>query len=87
MRTTVDISDQLLRRAKSRAAREGVRLRDLIEHGLRLVLGGAPAPKAGARVEFPLHRSRRPGALSAEDVRLAEQQAQLAEDAAHVGAV
>lgn len=87
MRTTVDISDQLLRRAKSRAAREGVRLRDLIEQGLRLVLARATRPKAGVRVEFPLHRSRRPGALSADDLRRAEEQTQLAEDAAHVGAL
>lgn len=42
MRTTVDIPDELLRRAKSEAALRGRKLRDLVEEGLRLVLNAAP---------------------------------------------
>jgi len=38
MRTTVDIPDELLRRAKSEAALRGRRLKDLVEEGLRHVL-------------------------------------------------
>jgi hypothetical protein len=38
MKTTVDIQDQLLRRAKAEAKRGGTTLRALIEEGLRLVL-------------------------------------------------
>ena len=38
MRTTVDIPDELLRRAKSEAALSGRKLKDLVEEGLRLVL-------------------------------------------------
>jgi len=38
MRTTVDIPDELLRRAKSEAALRGRKLKDLLEEGLRLVL-------------------------------------------------
>jgi hypothetical protein len=38
MKTTVDIGDDLFRRAKSLAARQGTTLRALIEEGLRLVL-------------------------------------------------
>ena len=44
MRTTVDIPDELLRRAKSEAALRGRKLKDLVEEGLRIVL----ASPAGA---------------------------------------
>jgi hypothetical protein len=43
MRTTVDIPDELFRRAKSEAALGGRKLKDLVEEGLRLVLDKAPA--------------------------------------------
>lgn len=66
---------------------EGVRLRDLIEKGLRLALATPSAPGTPRRVEFPLHRSRHPGELSAEDVQRAEEQAQRDEDASRAGAV
>ena len=38
MKTTVELSDELFRRAKAAAALRGRRLRDMIEEGLRLVL-------------------------------------------------
>ncbi len=38
MKTTVEVSDDLYRRAKSEAARRGRKLKDLVEEGLRLVL-------------------------------------------------
>ena len=38
MKTTVDVPDDLYRRAKAEAALRGRKLRDLIEEGLRLVL-------------------------------------------------
>jgi hypothetical protein len=48
MRTTVDLSDELFRRAKAAAALRGRKLKDLVEEGLRLVLDGAPgSPPAG----------------------------------------
>lgn len=43
MRTTVDIPDELFRRAKSEAALQGRKLKDLVEEGLRLVLAAPPA--------------------------------------------
>jgi hypothetical protein len=86
MRTTIEIPDDLFRKAKAQAALEGVRLRDLIERGLRLALA-EPAPSAPRRVTFPLHHSRRPGALSAVDVRRAEEQMQCDEDASRADAV
>jgi predicted component of type VI protein secretion system len=38
MKTTVDLSDELFRRAKAAAALRGRKLKDMIEEGLRLVL-------------------------------------------------
>jgi hypothetical protein len=76
----IEIPDDLFRKAKAQAALEGVRLRDVIERRLRLVLA-EPAPRASRRVHFPLHRSQRPGALSVEDVHRAEEQVQRDEDA------
>jgi len=86
MRTTVDISDELFRQAKARAALEGLRLRDLIERGLRLALAeqGSGAPR---RVAFPLLRSSQPGALTSEAVRAAEETAAQQEDAEGAGPV
>jgi hypothetical protein len=46
MRTTVDIPDELFRRAKSEAALRGRKLKDLVEEGLRLVLNDEPAKTA-----------------------------------------
>jgi len=50
MRTTVDIPDELFRRAKSEAALRGIKLKDLVEEGLRLVVEKAPteAPRPEA---------------------------------------
>lgn len=44
MRTTVNLPDDLLRAAKSRAAEEGVTLTQLIADGLRQRVGGATEP-------------------------------------------
>ena len=38
VKTTVEVSDDLYRRAKSEAALRGRKFRDLVEEGLRLVL-------------------------------------------------
>lgn len=52
MKTTVEVPDELYRRAKAEAALSGRKLRDLVEEGLRLVLEaprktGRPASLAG----------------------------------------
>ena len=46
MKTTVEVPDELYRRAKAEAALRGRKLKDLVEEGLRLVLG---APRKAAR--------------------------------------
>jgi hypothetical protein len=43
MRTTVELSDELYRRAKAVAALRGRKFKDLVEEGLRLVLDGSAA--------------------------------------------
>jgi hypothetical protein len=52
MRTTVRLSDELLERARKRAAEDGRTLTSLIEEGLRLVL--APKSTRSKHVELPV---------------------------------
>jgi hypothetical protein len=44
MKTTIEVPDELYRRAKAQAALRGRKLKDLVAEGLRLVLA-APAAK------------------------------------------
>lgn len=44
MRTTVELSDEVFRRAKAEAALRGRKLKDLIEEGLRRVLDQPEPP-------------------------------------------
>ena len=60
MRTTVDIPDELFRRAKSEAALRGRKLKDLVEEGLRLVLEKEKIP---AEAEQKPPRQPRPGSV------------------------
>ncbi len=63
MRTTVRLQDELLERARKKAADQGRTLTALIEEGLRLVLAEAESPPRG-RVRLPVSTSSggvRPG--------------------------
>ena len=42
MRTTVDLPDELLRRAKAEAALRGRKLKDIVEEGLRAMVEHTP---------------------------------------------
>jgi hypothetical protein len=53
MRTTVRLPDDLLRRAKKRAAERGQTLTSLIEEGLKVVLA-EPKPGRRPKVELPI---------------------------------
>ena len=50
MKTTVEVFDDLYRRAKAEAALRGRKLKDLVEEGLRLVL---EAPRESHRHRSP----------------------------------
>ena len=55
MRTTVELDDELFRRAKAHAALSGVPLKEVIQNGVRLALAAkAPGKKKGLRLKFPL---------------------------------
>jgi hypothetical protein len=58
MRTTVDINDDLLRRVRERAARQGVTLREIFERALNLYLRKRRRPVSGYRLEWRTDRGR-----------------------------
>jgi hypothetical protein len=58
MKTTVELPDDLYRRAKVEAALRGRKLKDLLEEGLRLVLE-APQPKRRRRSLSALMKNAR----------------------------
>jgi len=57
MRTTLEISDELLRRAKRRAADEATTLRQVVEDALRRYLGGGPT-RRGYEFRWRTERGR-----------------------------
>ena len=62
MRTTVDLKDALLKRARKRAAEQGRTLTSLIDEGLRLVL---TEPVIGKRQRILLPVSKAVGGIQA----------------------
>jgi hypothetical protein len=60
MRTTVRINDELLKRAKKRAADEGRTLTSILEEGLAVILA---QPKGRARERAPLPVSEAAGGV------------------------
>ena len=61
MRTTIDIPDELFRRAKSEAALRGRKLKDLVEEGLRRLLEKEQPAAETEQKQLP--RKPRPGSL------------------------
>lgn len=58
MKTTVELPDDLYRRAKAEAALRGRKLRDLVEEGLRLVVESPPKARRPSTLAGLMKRSR-----------------------------
>lgn len=57
MRTTVRLSEELLRKAKKKAAEKGRTLTSLIEEGLNVVLAEPGRPRRRAQVQLPVSKA------------------------------
>ena len=70
MRTTVDVPDHILRRAKAAASLQGKSLKTFVTEALEERIAGAPGMGTGRRLRFPLVPSRHPGSvdLSSDDI-------------------
>lgn len=55
MRTTVDLNDELFRKAKQRASEEGVPLRSIIERALRTLLDMPSKQQTKYRLKLKSH--------------------------------
>jgi len=71
VRTTVDIPDQMYRRLRGRAAREGRSAKDLILRGIERILTDERR-SSGRRVTLPIVRSKRPGTVTLDNARIYE---------------
>ena len=64
MRTTIDLPDDILKRAKISAVERGTTLRDLVESALKRELDLPRRQKAkSSRAVFPIFASKKPGSL------------------------
>ncbi len=68
MRTTLDINDVIYRRAKALAAKQGIRLRELIESSLRQTLKeAANPPKEKYKLHWEVVRGTEPPPFDVSD--------------------
>jgi len=63
MRTTLDLPDQLARRAKLAAVRRGVPFKQLVAEALEQQLESGKSKSANSTLSLPLIRSRDPGSM------------------------
>jgi hypothetical protein len=57
MRTTIRLADDLLRKAKKKAAEKGQTLTSLIEEGLKIVLAEPESAAGRTRVRLPVSKA------------------------------
>jgi len=62
MKTTLNIDETVMRRLRKEAARRGTTMSQLVEAGLRRILGEEPASASSRRALRPLPRWRSGGA-------------------------
>ncbi len=66
-KATIEIPDELYREAKIAAATQGVKIKDMVAEGLRMVLHAENAPVQRKRIKFPLIACGAPGTLQIPD--------------------
>ncbi len=71
MRTTVDIPDQLYRKLKSKAAKEGTTVKEIILRGVEIELH-SQTRQAKKKIKLPLLESKEPGTLHLDNDRIFE---------------
>jgi hypothetical protein len=67
VKTTLDLDDELLRRAKQRAAAEGVPLRQYVEDALRARMLPASKRRSAFKLALPVVRGKTPPAVDIAD--------------------
>jgi hypothetical protein len=67
MRTTIDISDELFREAKRRAADDQIPLREVVEAALRRYLSGRPARRGRYRLRWHVERGKQQPGVNLDD--------------------
>lgn len=67
MRTTLDLEDAVIERARRRAAREGTTLTDIVERALRLFLGRRAEPSTPLATRWVVVRGEREPAVDLAD--------------------
>jgi hypothetical protein len=67
MKTTLDMDDELLRRAKREAAAAGMTLRSFVEEALRAKLLPATPRREPFKLVLPIVEGRRPPAVDIAD--------------------
>lgn len=72
MRTTIDLPDDLLKRAKIAAVERGVTLRDLVGDALERELGHRQSAPSERRTRLPIFRSGAPGTLTITNADITE---------------
>ncbi|MCB9766820.1 MAG: hypothetical protein H6752_01395 [Candidatus Omnitrophica bacterium] len=64
MRTTIDLPDDILKKAKIAAVERGTTLRELVSRALSRELGLEKPPKSPRKkVQFPIFTSKSPGTM------------------------
>ncbi len=77
MKATVEIPDELYRRAKIKAAAEGLKIKDMVAEGLSVVLEAKPVIKKGKRINLPLVKTGKPGSMKLNGDMIARIEAAL----------
>jgi hypothetical protein len=72
MKTTIEIPEKIFRQAKSRAALEGISLREFFLRGLQLAIQSQPGQISRNRITFPLVKASQENPALTDDQVYAE---------------